>query len=114
MPHGGLALANSLATFLECGLLLFLLQRRLGGLQSGKLLDGTRIALLGSLAMMLLVMLWLQFHPPLGKSLIVLSSVGLGAVVYATMLWIQRTPELFFIWGSLIQRARRIFETRTG
>jgi len=114
MPHGGLALANSLATFLECSLLLFLLQRRLGGLQGSKLLAGTKIAVLGGLAMMLLVTLWLKFHPPLGDSLIVLSSVGIGGVVYAAMLWIQRTPELFFMWGSLIRRARQIFETRTG
>ncbi len=33
LPHGGLALANSLATALEMGALLWLLRRRLGGLE---------------------------------------------------------------------------------
>lgn len=114
MPHGGLALANSLATFLECSLLLFLLSRRLKGLEGNKLMEGTRIALVGGSAMLLLVSLWLQFHPPLGNSLLVLSTVTLGATAYAGVLWLQRTPELFFIWNSFMQRARHIFGTRTS
>jgi len=37
MPHGGLALANSLATTGEMGVLLYLIRRRLGGLEGSRL-----------------------------------------------------------------------------
>ena len=39
-PHGGLALANSLATYLEAFALLFLMRRRLGGLHGRSILAG--------------------------------------------------------------------------
>ena len=39
MPHGGLALANSLATFLEMGALLFFMRRRLIGIEGRRVLD---------------------------------------------------------------------------
>jgi len=114
MPHGGLALANSLATFLECSLLLFLLRRRLGGLQGNHLLQGTRYAIAGALVMTGTIILWQQFTPSMGSGFVVLTTVLLGAAVYAAMLWIQRVPELHILWQSFIQRARHILGSRLG
>ena len=45
MPHGGLALANSLATALECLVLLVLLRRRTGGLEGARLRPGLQATL---------------------------------------------------------------------
>jgi putative peptidoglycan lipid II flippase len=46
MPHGGLALSNSLATTVEMAILVVLLRRRLGGLEGRRLLGSlTRIGL---------------------------------------------------------------------
>ncbi|HEX9013900.1 MAG TPA: murein biosynthesis integral membrane protein MurJ, partial [Anaerolineaceae bacterium] len=51
MPHGGLALANSLATALEMAAALVLLRRRLNGLGGDQLATGLAQAAAGSLAM---------------------------------------------------------------
>jgi putative peptidoglycan lipid II flippase len=40
MPHGGLALANSLATFFEMCVLLIIMRRRLRGLEGGRVWSG--------------------------------------------------------------------------
>ena len=40
MPHGGLALANTLATGLEAGVLFYLMRRRLGSLEGKIILEG--------------------------------------------------------------------------
>ncbi len=114
MPHGGLALANSLATFLECSLLLFLLRRRLGGLEGRHLLQGTRYALTSALVMAGIIALWLQFTPPLGSGFLVLSTVMIGAGVYTGMLWLQRVPELHMLWQSFIRRAQNMLGARFG
>ena len=60
MPHGGLALANSLATFLEMGVLLVLLRRRLDGLGGGRVLSALGQAGLGGLAMAAGLWAWLS------------------------------------------------------
>ncbi|MEW6178864.1 MAG: murein biosynthesis integral membrane protein MurJ [Chloroflexota bacterium] len=114
MPHGGLALANSLATFLECSVLLFLLRRRLGGVQGKRLLNGTVSALVGAAVMAVAILFWLQVIPPLSSSLTVLSTVIIGMLVYAAVLWLQRVSELRLLWQSLIRRARRITGTHIG
>lgn len=59
MPHGGLALANSLATALECSLLLVLLHRRLNGLDFGRLRRGV-LATLGASAVMSVALIGLN------------------------------------------------------
>ncbi len=114
MPHGGLALANSLATFLECSLLLFLLRRRLGGLQGRHLLQGTRYALVGALVMAGIIILCRQFIPSIGSGFVVLSTVLIGAGVYTSMLWIQRVPEVHILWQSFIHKARHVLGSRPG
>lgn len=114
MPHGGLALANSLATFLECSLLLILLRRRLGGLQGHHLLQGTRFAMASAVVMAGTIVLWQQVNPPMSSGFIVLTTVMIGAVVYTAMLWVQRVPELHLLWQNIIHRARHILGPRLG
>lgn len=59
MPHGGLALANSLATALEAIVLLVLMRRKLSGLDSRQILDGTWRAGIATVVMGLALWGWI-------------------------------------------------------
>lgn len=84
MPHGGLALANSLATFIEMLFLLFIMRRRLSGLELPSLLllllaSGVAAGLMG-------VGLWVWLSWTAGQPvwLITLGGILLGAVIYSS------------------------------
>jgi putative peptidoglycan lipid II flippase len=101
MPHGGLALANSLATALEMATLLYLMHKRLGGLDLRQLGSAAFHAALGVLAMCAALI------PFAGITKSVLATtvggVILGGVVYLLVLRILRVPEL----SAVISAARR-------
>lgn len=92
-PHGGLALANSLATGLESGILLLLLKRRLGGLN----MDGIGASLLamvvGAALMSVFLWFWLDFTSGYSVWLIALGGVLIGAVIYAGVSLALRSKE---------------------
>jgi len=75
-PHGGLALANSLATAIECVVLLILIRRRLGGLSWTEAGRGV-LATLGAAAVTTLS-LWGWVAVGAGRSVFF---VGLGGVI---------------------------------
>jgi putative peptidoglycan lipid II flippase len=83
MPHGGLALANSLATALEMVGLLFFMRRRLNGLDGRFLMAGVWPAILATLAMSLALWGWLAVLPGRSIWLLALGGVLLGGGVYA-------------------------------
>ncbi|MCJ7569417.1 MAG: murein biosynthesis integral membrane protein MurJ [Anaerolineales bacterium] len=92
-PHGGLALANSLATALEVIALLLLIRRRLGGLGLRRLQRG----LIGSVAASVVMAggLWLWTGITAGAS-VWLSGVGgvfLGMGVYWALAFALGVPE---------------------
>jgi putative peptidoglycan lipid II flippase len=82
MPHGGLALANSLATALEAVGLLILIRRRLGGLEGRSILDGGGRALVAALGMALALWGWLEMTGGRASWLVTAGGVILGGVVY--------------------------------
>ncbi len=94
MPHGGLALSNSLATFLEMGVLLFIMRRKLSGLEGGRVLKGVLQALLAGGAMALALWGWLELTAGLSMWVIGLVGVAAGVSVYALGLVLLRVPEL--------------------
>jgi putative peptidoglycan lipid II flippase len=94
MPHGGLALGNSLATFLEMLVLLYLMRRRLGGLEGTAILSAVGKSGLAAGGMGLVLWFWLaQFG---GLPVIVQVAGGLagGALVYGTLIALLRVPEV--------------------
>lgn len=100
MPYGGLALANSLATALECVVLWVLLGKRLDGLNSRLLGDGARKAVFSSVVMgfsLVAVTTLLSDRPRL--TLFVGLLVGL--LVYAVMMVLFRVPEVLTIAKAL-------------
>lgn len=81
-PHGGLALANSLATTLEMFALLGLMRRRLSGLDSKRLLASSARTAGASAAMGLALWLWLGLGQAWPMWLTALGGVAVGGAVY--------------------------------
>jgi putative peptidoglycan lipid II flippase len=109
MGHGGLALANSLATALEALGLLWLMRRRVqfqlhASLPLGGLLKGLLQAGLASLAMGAALWGWLAALPGPADWLLAGGGVLLGGAVYALAAWLLGVTEL----RSLL----RILQTR--
>jgi putative peptidoglycan lipid II flippase len=103
-PHGGLALANSLATALECTLLLLLMRKRLSGLG----LRHARRGLLGPIASALLMvpplLFWIRIS---GKQNVYLVGIGgaiLGAAIYWSAALLLRVPEARMFPSLLLNR----------
>jgi len=100
MPHGALALANSLATFLEMGALLVFMRRRLSGLEGKSILDGLVKALSAGAFMALALWGWMHvgtiWTTTRGLSIwvVALGGVAIGVVVYGLALSVLRVPEL--------------------
>ncbi|MEJ2605457.1 MAG: murein biosynthesis integral membrane protein MurJ [Anaerolineales bacterium] len=106
MPHGGLALANSLATTLECTALLWLLHRRLGGLDLARTGHGMLNTVGASLGMSLVLWVWLALTGGRSTWLIGIGGALVGFGVYWLMSLALGSPETRQLPGFLIDRSR--------
>jgi putative peptidoglycan lipid II flippase len=104
LAHAGLALANTIATTLEMLLLLWLLTRRLGGLEWGGLSSTTVRSALAAL-LMGLPLAWLAGRWSQGPAL-VYGAVGLaiGAALYVAGAYILRMRELNMVRQLALRR----------
>lgn len=93
MPHGGLALANSLATTLESALLLWLMRRKLNGLDLGRIGKGLLATILATAVMTLVVVGWLWVFAGSAYWILGLGGVALGGLVYWLMALLLGAPE---------------------
>lgn len=101
MPHGGLALANSLATALEAMTLLILMRRRLKGIEGKKLLGGLGSASLATAAMSMALWGWMHFAPSRPLALAVLGGVCWGATIYVLCLTLLGVSELRTLFACI-------------
>jgi len=108
MPHGGLALANSAATFLEMLILLYIMNKRLHGLEAGRLWLGLVQATLGSLVMGIVIFAWLAFAGARPNWLLAIGGISLGLLFYGGISWIQKIPELNDFLISIRKRLKLI------
>ena len=106
MPHGALALANSLATFFEMCVLLFFIRRKISGLEGRHTLDGLFRALAAGALMSAALWAWLKWTQALPVWLIAIGGVLVGVLVYMVGLILFRVPELQLIR----QLSAKIFE----
>ena len=83
MPHGALALANTLATIAEMTVLIVILRRKFQGLldRDGWLSLGRTV--ISSAAMAAALLLWVQMLPSESKWVVGLGGISAGLVVYA-------------------------------
>lgn len=108
MPHGGLALANTVATGLEMVALLYLMSRRLHGLEARRIMLGLGQASAASLVMALAVWGWLGWSAQLPVWLSALGGVALGGGIFALGLVVLRVEEIRQVYTLLRSRLGRI------
>ncbi len=94
MPHAGLALANSLATALEAAGLLYLINRRLPGVQNAGTLSALSQSILAAFGMGVGLAGWLALVPNQPVWLQALGGVALGGLVYGLLALALRVTEI--------------------
>lgn len=107
MPHGGLALANSLATALEAALLFVLMRRQLQGIQGRAIADGVARFGLAALGMGLCLWAWLAFSAGMNPWLAGLGGVAVGALAYGLGVVLLRVKEVSALYHALKRRLAR-------
>ena len=107
MPHGGLAFANTAATTLEVSVLLWIMRRRLNGLDGRRVLMGVLNSVLAVGAMAAVLLWWIQFSQAFSGWWVVLGGIALGGLVYTLLLMVQRVEEIFGLVRRLVGRTRR-------
>jgi putative peptidoglycan lipid II flippase len=108
MPHGGLALANSLATFLEMAGLLVFMRRRLDGLEGRHILSGLAQASAATLVMSFGLWFWLQATSSLPVWVTVIGGIGLGAFLYGLVVLALGVGEAKTLWGMMLRRVHSL------
>jgi putative peptidoglycan lipid II flippase len=107
LPHGGLALANSLATALETLGLLYLMRRRLNGLQGRQILAGLGQSGLAGLLMAGGVWFWLAQTGGYSAWLIAGGGVAIGGLLYGLLVLVLRVPEVNAVTRAVKRRLAR-------
>lgn len=110
MPHGALALANSTATFLEMGALLFFMRRRLAGLEGRRVLNSLVQAVVSGSVMGAALWGWMQYAGRLTSSpwLIALGGIAIGVMVYGLMLVLLRVPEVKMVVNGIRTKLAKV------
>jgi putative peptidoglycan lipid II flippase len=104
MPHGGLALANTLATGLEMFGLVIIMRRRLGGLNGHRIWSGIFKAVSAGGLMSLSIWYWLSYSISRSSFVQVAGGITLGLVVYLTLLIILKTKEMNQVFQEIRTR----------
>jgi len=94
MPHGGLALANSLATALETIALIVLMRRRLDGLEGRAILQGTLKGIVAGAIMGLALWGWLGYFESRSAWLVGGGGIAVGGIIYGVMVILLRVNEV--------------------
>jgi len=104
MQIAGLALANSIAAFVELALLLLLIRPRVGGLGGAKTWIALSKATLSALAMAVVVVSFLGFATVPGAILRAGIGVGIGGVVYTLALLLVGADEVRLVTRMILRR----------
>ena len=107
MPHGGLALANSLATGLESIALILLMRKRLNGLGGGYIWKGVAVSILGVALMTGTVLGWEALMAGRSAVVILFGGLALGVGVYGGLMWALKMPELMGVVRALVGKIKR-------
>jgi putative peptidoglycan lipid II flippase len=103
-PHGGLALANTLATTLEMLALMWLMRRHLSGLDLRHIAPGLLRALLATALMGAALWAWLGVSASFGPWVIGVGGAAVGGAVFALAAVFLRLPEVALVRGLLRRR----------
>ncbi len=106
MPHGGLALANSLATALEAIVLFIVMRKRLNGIEGSHILRGVIPSLAGVAVMSFAILGWSTLGQNFSAWILAPVGVVIGGGVYFAALWLLRVPELQYMVNGVLRRLR--------
>ena len=98
MPHGGLALANSVATAIEAVILLVLMRKRLKGLEGQRVLSLIVKALFSSALMSAGLWLWLNISANFPAWQIAIGGILIGGGIYGLLIILLRVDEVGSAW----------------
>jgi putative peptidoglycan lipid II flippase len=104
MPHGGLALANSLATALEATALFIFMRQRLKGIEGGYVARGFVACALAAVGMGISLWLWIQATENLSRWIVALGGIVIGALIYGVGVFALRVPEIQTIMNAITRR----------
>lgn len=104
MPHGGLALANSLATALETVGLLVLIRRKMKRMYARRILSLAWRSLLAGMMMAAALWGWLVVSTDMPVWLVALAGITGGALVYLAIIRLLRVEELGYLLSSIKHR----------
>ena len=107
MPHGGLALANSLATALEMVGLILIMRLRLGGLEGRLVWSGLGKASIAGIAMCGAIWVWSILAGALPGWAFTLGGILAAVVIYGGGLAMLKTDEIRQLAGALQRRLGR-------
>ena len=107
MPHGGLALANSLATALEATALFIFMRRRLRGIEGNYILRGFTTSVIAALGMGIGLWVWIQSAENLARWIVTLGGVVIGGLIYGIAVVLLRVPEIQMLKGVITRRLLR-------
>jgi putative peptidoglycan lipid II flippase len=104
MPHGGLALANSLATALEATALFVFMRRRLNGIEGSFVARGFVACAVAALGMGTSLWFWIQATGSLTRWMVALGGVVIGGIIYGVAVILLRVPEIQMLISSIKRR----------
>jgi putative peptidoglycan lipid II flippase len=108
MPHGGLALSNSLATMVEMAVLLGLIRRRLHGLEGRRVVGSLLRIGLASAAMGTVAGVLIEVLDGTSVWLAAGLAMGAGVVVYVGSSLLLGATEPRAVWGMVSRRGRTV------
>jgi putative peptidoglycan lipid II flippase len=106
-PHGGLALANSVATGLEMVGLFYLMRRRLNGIEGRSIGTTTLKALGAGLLMSAGLLIWLTAAQNIAGWQVLIAGILIGGLLYGIGLFISGTAEARTVLVTVVRRLRR-------
>jgi putative peptidoglycan lipid II flippase len=107
MPHGGLALANSLATALEAAALFVVMRQRLNGIEGNHIARGFAACALAALGMGAGLWLWIQATGGSAPWIAALGGVALGGILYGAGVLLLHVPETQILIQAIGKRVLR-------
>jgi putative peptidoglycan lipid II flippase len=94
MPHGGLALANSLATTIEAAILLVLMRKNLNGLEGKRVMGLVGKALTASIFMSIGLGVWFNYSAQNPAWQVALGGIFIGGVIYCLSIMLLKVEEV--------------------
>jgi len=104
MPHGGLALANSLATALEATVLFILMRKQLDGIEGEYIRKGAIPSMVAAAGMAACIYGLLYYGKNLSVWIIAPLGVIIGGIAYIIILTVLKVPEINYIKNGILRR----------